>query len=126
MARLILDRRAIQIAERKLAYVYLVRVSEVVAMDIVTRVVIKSLVPPSAIAELQAENDAYSPSHKVSAMLAEMLKSIPLETVRADPTYRTIPRFAKAQIESAKDVKLSPDGHPNSPTYGHLKLPHLN
>lgn len=109
MARLILDRRAIQIAERKLAYVYLVRVSEVVAMDIVTRVVIKSLVPPSAIAELQAENDAYSPSHKVSAMLAEMLKSIPLETVRADATYRTIPRFVKAQIESAKDVKLSPE-----------------
>lgn len=109
VARLILDRRAIQTAERKLAYVYLVRVSEVVAMDIVTRVVIKSLVPPSAIAELQAENDAYAPSHKVSAMLAEMLKSIPLETVRADPTYRTIPRFAKAQIESAKDVKLSPE-----------------
>jgi hypothetical protein len=21
---------------------------------------------------------------------------------------------------------LPPDGHPNSPTYGHLKLPHLN
>ncbi len=21
---------------------------------------------------------------------------------------------------------LCPDGHPNSPTYGHLKLPHLN
>lgn len=78
-------------------------------MDIVTRVIVKSLVPPRAITELQAENDAYSPSHKVSAMLAEMLKSIPLETVRADPTYRTIPRFARAQIESAKDVKLSPE-----------------
>ncbi len=23
-------------------------------------------------------------------------------------------------------VFLDPDGHPNSPTYGHLKLPHLN
>lgn len=21
---------------------------------------------------------------------------------------------------------LAPDGHPNSPAYGHLKLPHLN
>ena len=21
---------------------------------------------------------------------------------------------------------VSPDGHPNSPAYGHLKLPHLN
>jgi hypothetical protein len=107
VARLILDHRAIRIAERKLAYVYLVRVSEVVAMDIVTRVVIKALVPPGAVAELLAESDAYSPTHKVSAVLAEMLKSIPLEEVRADSTYRTIPRFAKAQIESAKDVKLS-------------------
>lgn len=109
IARLILDRRAIQIAERKLGYVYLVRVSEVVAIDMVTRVVIKALVPPTAIVELQAENNAYSPSHKISAMLAEMLKSIPLETIRTDPTYRTIPRFAKAQIESAKDVKLTPE-----------------
>ena len=23
-------------------------------------------------------------------------------------------------------VYLYPDGHPNSPVYGHLKLPHLN
>jgi hypothetical protein len=23
-------------------------------------------------------------------------------------------------------TRLCPDGHPNSPTYGHLKLPHLN
>lgn len=31
---------------------------------------------------------------------------------------------------SGKTVRLSdfkgPDGHPNSPAYGHLKLPHLN
>lgn len=109
VTRLILDRRTTKIAERKLAYVYLVRVSEVVAMGIVTKDAIKSLVPPSAIAELQAENDAYSPSHKISAIIADTLKSIPLETVRDDPAYRSIPRFAKAQIESAKDVKLSPE-----------------
>lgn len=24
------------------------------------------------------------------------------------------------------DMRLNPDGHPNSPAYGHLKLPHLN
>jgi tripartite-type tricarboxylate transporter receptor subunit TctC len=26
----------------------------------------------------------------------------------------------------AANAVLNPDGHPNSPTYGHLKLPHLN
>ena len=29
-------------------------------------------------------------------------------------------KLAKIQQE------LDPDGHPNSPAYGHLKLPHLN
>lgn len=24
------------------------------------------------------------------------------------------------------DAAQAPDGHPNSPAYGHLKLPHLN
>ena len=26
----------------------------------------------------------------------------------------------------ASVLRLIPDGHPNSPAYGHLKLPHLN
>lgn len=30
-------------------------------------------------------------------------------------------------LVSKKDgVRQTPDGHPNSPAYGHLKLPHLN
>jgi len=28
--------------------------------------------------------------------------------------------------KTAFAVAIGPDGHPNSPTYGHLKLPHLN
>jgi hypothetical protein len=28
--------------------------------------------------------------------------------------------------ESVGLMDHNPDGHPNSPTYGHLKLPHLN
>jgi hypothetical protein len=35
------------------------------------------------------------------------------------------PRLVWEHVKS--DVITSPpDGHPNSPTYGHLKLPHLN
>ena len=26
----------------------------------------------------------------------------------------------------SEQIILHPDGHPNSPVYGHLKLPHLN
>ena len=29
-------------------------------------------------------------------------------------------------LVAAADWLRSPDGHPNSPAYGHLKLPHLN
>lgn len=36
----------------------------------------------------------------------------------------TISVFKMAQIDRA--VNEIPDGHPNSPAYGHLKLPHLN
>ncbi len=25
-----------------------------------------------------------------------------------------------------RELDITPDGHPNSPGYGHLKLPHLN
>ena len=31
-------------------------------------------------------------------------------------------------LDASSNIKaeISPDGHPNSPTFGHLKLPHLN
>jgi hypothetical protein len=30
------------------------------------------------------------------------------------------------KLAAGKAAPFTPDGHPNSPTYGHLKLPHLN
>lgn len=33
-------------------------------------------------------------------------------------------QFVVTALRAAK--ALTPDGHPNSPAYGHLKLPHLN
>jgi len=32
----------------------------------------------------------------------------------------------ESELYNSGIVDVSPDGHPNSPTYGHLKLPHLN
>lgn len=31
-----------------------------------------------------------------------------------------------AYAQTQPSVRWRPDGHPNSPVYGHLKLPHLN
>ena len=35
-------------------------------------------------------------------------------------------RGANLRVDQAALAFMSPDGHPNSPAYGHLKLPHLN
>ena len=35
-------------------------------------------------------------------------------------------RRAREKFKQRVYVDLFPDGHPNSPAYGHLKLPHLN
>lgn len=32
----------------------------------------------------------------------------------------------KIRAQIGMVLNLDPDGHPNSPAYGHLKLPHLN
>ena len=42
-----------------------------------------------------------------------------------DAMFSREPRSAspKTQVEYERQA---PDGHPNSPAYGHLKLPHLN
>ena len=35
--------------------------------------------------------------------------------------------FSQPNVSGAAKWKVvNPDGHPNSPAYGHLKLPHLN
>ncbi len=40
---------------------------------------------------------------------------------------RFFPQKGDAVAALWRDKQIQyPDGHPNSPTYGHLKLPHLN
>jgi hypothetical protein len=47
-------------------------------------------------------------------------KKLNRQTIR-----RTIGDVRSWPIEQAR-AEARPDGHPNSPTYGHLKLPHLS
>lgn len=106
--RLFLDKRAQKDAERRLAFVYLVKVSDVVAADIAVRAVIKSLVPADALKELvDSTNGKFGPSHKISAMLAEALQKLTPEEVSSNSGYKAVPRFVKSQLESAKDFKLT-------------------
>lgn len=108
VVRYILDRRALRDAERRLAYVYLVKVSDVVAADIVIRTVIKLLVPQDYYNELVVcDKNLFGPSHKLSAMLAEALSKLTKESIEGNPSLMAIPRFAKSQMEAAKEMKLT-------------------
>lgn len=47
-------------------------------------------------------------------------------TLHKDPRY---PHSERRTVKDSAGVVVlddAPDGHPNSPVYGHLKLPHLN
>lgn len=40
--------------------------------------------------------------------------------------YWIVTLLASAVLTGCATPVYDPDGHPNSPAYGHLKLPHLN
>lgn len=105
--RLYLDKRAQLDAERRIAYVYLVRVSEFVAAEVVVRSAVKVFVPASSLGELGSLDGAFEPSHKVSALIAEALTKLPADEVATNPNYRVIPRLASVMLEAAAESRLS-------------------
>ena len=44
----------------------------------------------------------------------------------AEVAYEKCLEIVQKKLTVRATVQRSPDGHPNSPAYGHLKLPHLN
>lgn len=108
VVRLILDKRAQRESERRLAYIHLVKVSDVVAADIAVRTVVKPLIPQDAFKELvERDKASFGPSHKLSAMLAEALNKLTKEAIEANPNLKAIPRLARTQLEAAKEFKLT-------------------
>lgn len=107
VVRLILDKRSQRYAERRLAYVYLVSVSEVIAADIIFRSYIKVIVPDRAAKDLISSAGSYEPSHKVCVMLADMFSKLTTEEIHSDPSYRAIPRVIKNLLDGVKESRLS-------------------
>ena len=103
-----MDKRAQKESEQRLAFVYLIKVSDVVAVEIAAKQTLKLLMPSEELEKLTHDGaGTFGPSHKVSAMLAQALLKISVEEVRADPNLKVIPRFVKSQLEAAKDFKLT-------------------
>lgn len=109
VVRLVLDKRAQREAERKLAYVYLVRVSDIVAIDVAARVVAKIFLPAEAEKELMSADGSFEVAHKICAMLAEQLKKLDADAVKNDPALRVIPRWTKSVVDAVKQSQLTPE-----------------
>ncbi len=107
--RLILYRKSQRDAECKIAYIHLVRVSELVAAEVVIRNTIKIFVPNEVLKELISSDGAFGPSHKISVFLAEALNRWSPEEIQNDPSLRAIPRLFSTMLESAKQSRLSPE-----------------
>lgn len=108
LVRLVLDRRAQKEAEMRLAFVYLIRVSNVVAAELALKSVIKTMISAEALKEFtKSDSEQFEASHKLSAMLAEGLQKLSTEEIRAEQGYRALPRLVSSQLESAKEVKLT-------------------
>lgn len=79
-----------------------------VAADLAVRTAIKAMVPADELKKISEPGSGqFEVSHKLSAMIAEGLQKISFEEIRAEQSYRAIPRFMNSQLETAKEVKLT-------------------
>lgn len=108
--RATLDRRNVREAERKLAYVYFVQISEFVAFEIVATSFIKNLVKLAGqqLQEtLRSKDDSFEPSHKLSVMFANEIKKLTSEKLKETPGLSIVPIFLQSQLDAISDSKLS-------------------
>jgi hypothetical protein len=108
--RATLDRRNIREAERKLAYVYFVRISEFVAAEIVVTSFIKNLVKvvgPQTQEFLRSKDGSFEQSHKLSVLFATEIKKLTPEKLKETPGLSIVPILLQSQLEAMSDSKLS-------------------
>lgn len=108
--RATLDRRNAREAERKLAYVYFVRISELVAIEVVVTSVIKNLVKLAGqqVQEaLRSKDGSFEPSHKLSVMFANEIQKLTPEKLKETPGLSIVPTFLQSQLDAMADSKLS-------------------
>lgn len=74
--RATLDRRNQKESEARLAYVYFVRISEQVAIELVVSSFIKIMAGERARESLASRDGTFEPSHKLSVLLAEEIQKL--------------------------------------------------
>lgn len=102
-----LDRRNLRDAERRLAYVHFVRISELVAIDVVLRSFIKILVTEEMLKEFAVKEGIFEPSHKLSVLIAREIQKVTPERLEEVPELSMVPMFLKSQLEGLSESKLT-------------------
>lgn len=106
-----LDRRNLRDAEVRLAYVYFVRISELMAYEVVCREFISKLSKTKDFeffnALLSTELSLFEPSHLASVIVAKNLQELTPEKIKDTPPLSNIPIILKIQLESIHESKLS-------------------
>lgn len=110
IVRRVLDARVQREAERKLAYVLLVRTSALLATETVIRAFMEEMLTTPSAREAFATSDAkYNASHRVSAILAFILNLLPAEGLIKNSQFRMFPRYIALLLEDARESRLSPE-----------------
>ena len=105
--RATLDRRSLRDAERKLAYVHFVGISELVALEIVVMSFITNLVGQRIQEALRSKDSSFAPSHKLSILIAKTIHKLTSETLIEIPWLSIVPILLRSQLEAMSDSKLT-------------------
>jgi hypothetical protein len=105
--RATLDRKNLKESEARLAYVHFVRVSGLVAIELVASSFLKIYAGERIQKELGSKDGAFEPSHKLSVIFAQEIKKLTPETFRSMPGLSIVPAFLKFQLEAITESQLS-------------------
>jgi hypothetical protein len=102
-----LDRHNERKAERRVAFVHLVQVSEIVALDGLARGAAKTFAIDEGIKSLASADGAYNPSHAISVLLHRELSKITPESLASKPEASAIVRVLRTYAEGSKEKELT-------------------
>lgn len=108
IVRIKIENRSKRIAQKKQAYVYLVRISEIIAAHVVAKSFISTMINDEVKQKLSAAEEDFEASHAICALLAHHLKDVSDEKI-SELGLKSAPRYFTPLIESTKESRLTPE-----------------
>lgn len=109
IVRWFMDHRAQLQAERRIGYVHVVAVSEVLAMERLLRTYLDALGITEKFGKLGDSGGKFEASHRASVLIADAIKNAPPDTLRFPDGQAVDPRQLKRMLEALQQSKLGTD-----------------